>query len=165
MTMFSLESSTLFQNSHWHERKGELCQANETLFPPHLCDNEKVSVRPLLWWASFHLTSVTECVCDAIAPMGWFSSQTIQMVQGPCAKQINCAAISLGLESHEQQLRMRFNPVAFERLLYCIHLSSFSFSIVLYPKLMVTFLFHLYLSLIAFLASLKKKYEFHFFTT
>ena len=117
----------------------------------------EVSVRPLLWWASFHLTSVTERVRDAIAPMGWFSSQTIQTVQGPCAKQINCAAISLGLESHEQQLRMRFNPVAFERLLYCIHLSSFRFSTVLYPKLMVTFWFHLYLSLIAFLASLKKK--------
>lgn len=34
MTMLSLKSSALFQNINWHERKGELCQANETL--PHL---------------------------------------------------------------------------------------------------------------------------------
>ena len=130
MTMFSLESSTLFQNTHWHERRTVSGKWNTLPTSPP--------------WQR-------EGVSEAIALMGWFSSQTIQMVQGPCAKQINCAAISLGLESHEQQLR---NPVAFKRLLYCIHLSSFSFSIVLYPKLMVTFLFHLYLSLIAFLASL-----------
>lgn len=97
MTVLSLESSTLFQNTNWHERKGELCQANETLFPPHLHDNENASVRPLLWWASFHLTSVTECVSDAIALMGWFSSQTIQVGSGTFWKQINYAAISLGL--------------------------------------------------------------------